>query len=505
MALNLLRNARLFVSTVDDSTTTNLAKTNTWEIPILGDFTFTQTNETQDITVNEAGSAPVRGSARFNTALNAVEWSFSSYMRPYINASTAARSLDRVLWHGLFSDNAGPAISWTTSPWTSSASSFRIDVSDTEKHKFIDLFFYIKADSQWYKISSSQVNQAEIDFGIDTIGQITWSGFGKTLTELSSAPTFTGTAGNSIREFSTPLVSSASAVSATGTLADFIIQKYTTLYLTNTGIVNSTTNTGYAIPITGGTLTINNNMSYLTPENLGTVNKPYAPITGTREISGTISCYLKTGGNFDTGDLLKELLDSSTTTQTTYELNFRAGGNSSPYVAFSAPETMLSIPTVDVQDVISLNLDFKLMPYTESTFTPVTATDTTSSGKVYEIVTLGDINWTTIGVPAAVAATALVPGKKYIVATNPSSNTNFTLVGATASTVGTVFTATGTTTTGTGTAYEAIFIRNSTGLTGTSGSVKLRNMSIEGQSGTPNELTVTYYPLTTTTDTNDTN
>lgn len=489
MALNLLRNARVFIST--DSAGTALTKSNTWELPILGDFSFSQGNETQDITVNEAGAAPTRGAARFNTMLNPVEWSFTSYMRPYKNTSGNARSLDRIMWHGLLSDNA---INWSSAPWATTTSYIQIDPSDSNVHKFLSLTMYIKADNQWYKISEVQVNQAEIDFSIDAIGGITWSGMGTVFSRIT-IPTFvTGT--TAVREYSSPVVTSGGSVSATGSLADFIIQKYTTLY-----VLNQSNRNLFAVPITGGTLTINNNMTYLTPENLGVVNKPYAPISGTREITGSLSCYLKTGGTNDAGDLLNELLTGTTNAQNAYEVTFRAGGTTTPYVEINSRETMLSIPTVDVQDVLSLNMDFKLLPSSLSTAVAITS-GTLTQGTTYEIQSVGSstaANFTTIGA-TQVGPTALVVGRRYIIHTVGDSN--FTLAGATANTQDTQFVATSTSAGGTtGVALEVYFVKNASAGVGT-GTVSTRTVSLD--TSTPNELQVRYYPATTTTDTNDT-
>ena len=48
----------------------------------------------------------------------------------------------------------------------------------------------------------------------------------------------------------------------------------------------------YNIVLTGGSINFENNISYLTPEELGQVNKPLGNITGTRSISGNLTCYL---------------------------------------------------------------------------------------------------------------------------------------------------------------------------------------------------------------------
>jgi len=82
MAVNLIRNSRVFFTTNVDSYgrvkigtlkdgTSPMTTSNTWEIQVLDSLTFSQ-NTTQDtVTLNEAGAAPSRGQRSFNTALQA--------------------------------------------------------------------------------------------------------------------------------------------------------------------------------------------------------------------------------------------------------------------------------------------------------------------------------------------------------------------------------------------------------------------------------------------------
>lgn len=54
-------------------------------------------------------------------------------------------------------------------------------------------------------------------------------------------------------------------------------------------------NTVYTVALTGGSLSIANNVTYLTPANLGTLNVPCTYFTGTRTITSNVTAYLKTG------------------------------------------------------------------------------------------------------------------------------------------------------------------------------------------------------------------
>ena len=55
----------------------------------------------------------------------------------------------------------------------------------------------------------------------------------------------------------------------------------------------ATVDTGvYSFTLTGGNITIGNNVTYLVPEEIGTINKPVEGVTGARSIGGNFTCYL---------------------------------------------------------------------------------------------------------------------------------------------------------------------------------------------------------------------
>jgi hypothetical protein len=130
----------------------------------------------------------------------------------------------------------------------------------------------------------------------------------------------------------------------------------------------------YTIALTGGTLSINNNITFLTPEALGVVNQPCGHFTGSRVVDGTMTAYLKTGASGDTADLLNDLLAYSQSAAgadpTIFDLDIYVGGVTpvSPYdtpvVQFSLPNAHLVIPTINIEDVVSVEIPFVGLPYT---------------------------------------------------------------------------------------------------------------------------------------------
>lgn len=118
MAYNLSRNSRVFVTTnlstaagqaiaaggnsvaAGQVLASGMLATNTWEIQVMDGFKFSQATATTAIQIKEAGATPTRGQRSFNTALNPVDISFSTYIRPRKNASQATAE-ERVLWNAL--------------------------------------------------------------------------------------------------------------------------------------------------------------------------------------------------------------------------------------------------------------------------------------------------------------------------------------------------------------------------------------------------------------------
>ena len=117
-------------------------------------------------------------------------------------------------------------------------------------------------------------------------------------------------------------------------------------------LINSATSTSYTVALTGGSLSIANNVTYLTPANLGTLNVPCTYFTGTRTITSNVTAYLKTGAN-QTGPLLSALLTANSTENKFSTLISIGGSSNTNKVELVMPTTMLSIPTITTEQVIS--------------------------------------------------------------------------------------------------------------------------------------------------------
>ena len=117
----------------------------------------------------------------------------------------------------------------------------------------------------------------------------------------------------------------------------------------------------YNIVLTGGSFSIENNITFLTPEELGNVNTPLANITGARTVTGTLTCYFDNDQtNSKSGELFADLVSDTTTVRNTFDMAVNVGGEtaSTPRIAFDLPTAHLEVPTINVEDLLTLEVTF---------------------------------------------------------------------------------------------------------------------------------------------------
>lgn len=364
MAFNLIRNSRVFFTTnvnaVGIVQTTGFTATNTFEIQVQDGFSFSQNTSSETVTLNEAGPAPVRGQQSFNTSLDPVDFSMSTYIRPK-RASTVISCEERVLWNALAGVDAigGSNPAWADGTTTPSVTPAILDFDGSNAHQLQKFGLLIVVDQVCYIIDNAAMDQATVDFGIDAIGMIAWTGKGTALRQLTGV-----------------VLTDGATVAISGTLtgvakikdttARYIANKLTTLTF-KAGIGG--TGTTYNIAITGGSVTIANNITYLTPSNLGTVNAPIGYFTGTRSVSGSLTAYLRTGSG-TTATLLADMLaNSATTSQTKFQVIVALGGaTTADRIELDMSGAALTIPTISSEQVISTTINFTAQAYNGSNY-----------------------------------------------------------------------------------------------------------------------------------------
>lgn len=395
-----------------------------YKIPVLDGFSFSQATNATEVTLNEmATSAGVSRRSRqmFTDSYAPAEWSFQTYIRPFKSggagsggehASVHHHMVEEPLWNALAGSGAVGA---SGTALTADGTDANIAFTNSNKVALdtFDLFFEMgsgKASSTVYKIEGCVVNEVSIDFDIDGIATANWSGFGKIITEETSMTTATkyeGTAAadtnNFIRNRLTDLTltndvfettangavsSSASvtlaagsslikvgqAVFAAGTAVGTVsaisgttltlsgavsISNGAAIVFSNVGMTST-----YTLTLTGGNITIGNNITFLTPETLGIVNQPLGHVTGTRSVSGNFTCYLNTpSSGASSADLFEDIIESTSVITNSFDLTFTIGGTgNTPRVVANLNNCHLEVPTHSIDDIISLDTTFHALP-----------------------------------------------------------------------------------------------------------------------------------------------
>ena len=392
---------------------------------------------------SEAGATPARGQRAFNTQLDPVEWSFSTYIRPYVATGTLYAA-EQYLWNALLGDQVlstttanissltratttaaaatlvttavlqkkfsaadtatnlvvediindngfvgtgvpfneparitaitgttytveyasapgtgATGIGTTSATTVATAGHWSQGTTATGNYSYVStmgsnknslqrfaLIFVV--DQAVYCIENCAVDQVTIDFGLDAISTLAWTGKGTKLSKIS-APTIVN------------LQSSLTAAAAV-TTANYITNKLSTVTLQSAigGTEGLAASTSYSVPLTGGSISIANNINYLVPTNLAIVNTPIGYYTGQRAISGNLTAYLRTGTSGDTGSLLSDILTASTsTTEPKYKLQVELGGSTGVNrVEFEMSGVVLQVPSVNVADVVATTINF---------------------------------------------------------------------------------------------------------------------------------------------------
>ena len=412
MAFFFSRDTKVFMKWAYDATDTAL-----YEIPVLDGFSFSQATNTSEVTLSEAANSSgysKRGRAMFTDSFAPAEWSFSTYMRPTVSGTGSATTATDGVTNGQHGGNAdkfaieGPlwaAMSANTYDRATGASSS--DKSDYEPNVFnfansnqvtlgvFDLFFVLGAskDSEGntyttgtdgvtvYKLANCSVGSASIDFDIEGLAQIAWSGNGQSIEEVASLETRATDSGNSITG-TTTLGIVNEGISST---SNYIRQKLTDLAITfdhsaSTGTlgalaVDGSNDVTYNVTLTGGNITIENNLTYLTPETLGSVNVPLGHVMGTRSVSGNFTCYLNDTANSSL-DLFERLQESRGVITNAFDLAFSIGGSgNTPRCVVDIDKAHLELPSHSFEDVVSVDVAFHGLSTDLSSSTAANATN----------------------------------------------------------------------------------------------------------------------------------
>jgi len=413
-----------------------------WKIPVLDGFSFSQASNTTEVSLAEmeaTDGTSRRGRRAFNDSLAPVDFSFSTYIRPFKASGSHAGSADsaaevHAVEEALWALFGGPA-AYSSNAFTdqvepgTTVSNVSFDQSNTATlgpTAGANLYFELgDANKIAYKLAKIAINEASIDFDIDGVAQINWSGFAESVEDISKTVIVSGThsavttltvdSGGfaatdderrihgtgmtaDIKLNSIDTVSTVATMSAAQSIEDNVVLTllgpaatiYEGIDQTNNFIRNRLTKVFvvpqndpanalealYTLTLTGGNITLSNNISYLTPEELGTVNIPIGHVTGGRNFGGSMTCYLTetTDDVTSSRDFFDDLTGSAQRAQVNndFRLTFLIGGGTAvtdagladPGLHVDFPHCHVAIPTHSIEDVITLETTFMALPST---------------------------------------------------------------------------------------------------------------------------------------------
>lgn len=348
-----------------------------WELPILDGFSFSQATNASEITLNEAANAAGisrRARQMFTDSYAPAEWSFTTYVRPNGGADGAngLGAIEEALWANMISGNQSYTNltgSFTEGVSKATANTTVFDFTSSNKTTLGTFTLWMvlgacgtdpattsfsEAQGQTvYKITNAVTNSASIDFDIEGIAQITWAGFGSLVEDKTDVAEGAGgwpdvTGGGSNTLITTGIDNSG----------NFIRNRLTSLAVS--GDLGGG-NTTYSLVLTGGSLTIENNLTFLTPETLCNINQPLGHITGSRSISGSFTCYLDAEGD-SSAQLFQDILAANTLVTNQMSVSFGIGGAGAPSCTVVMPRCHLEVPAHSIEDVISVETTFHALP-----------------------------------------------------------------------------------------------------------------------------------------------
>ena len=380
-----------------------------WELPVLDGFSFSQATNSSEITLNEmesAGGVSRRGRRMFNDSLAPAEWSFSTYVRPFTSAGSGAEAADtaaevhaveEVLWAAMAGADTYDSNAFktgTTDVLTPASSNMTVSFAGSNKSTLgtFNVYFVLGNDNRKvYKLSDAVVGEASVDFDIDGIATINWSGSSSEIIDMTGN-TFTQTAAplngdgllvgdvwldsdanhklyvctNNTASSETFTSRVSEAISDTG---NFIRNRLTVLTVVPTSQDPDSDGanelqSSYDLTLTGGNVTISNNITFITPEELGLVNVPIGHVTGTRSVSGSFTCYLSkdTESSDNSADLWEDLKGITNVVTNSFALTFKIGGATGTGLDMAMPTCHIDVPTHSIEDVISLETNFNALP-----------------------------------------------------------------------------------------------------------------------------------------------
>lgn len=312
------RDVEVYISTVDTGFTVD----NTAKISILGGYNINTKSNNSSSDINRISDTPARIGFNVTDEINPVTFNFSTYAKPFIDGSSNINCVEKLLYDSLGGIASTPAPANYT-------------VNFGKVNTLIPIFIFIAYNDKYYKLSQAVVEQVKISFNIDKLTMIDWNIQAQTYTIVNSLP-------DTYSDNTSELPQIKNKLSIVQIDPEFI-----------------TPSLGWIdFPVTGGSLTIKNKVQFPQRKTLDvSVSTPFTHIVGTREVLGTITCYMHTGIR-KTGQLFEEIYNNYLDINGNTKILFYIGGKTAPYIYVLIDKAIINLPKQITQDIISYDLSF---------------------------------------------------------------------------------------------------------------------------------------------------
>lgn len=323
MSITLKRNYNIYVS---KSTTAPFNSGNTVQL-LVQDFSFNRASNLGRIDRNTIDPNKERTITPYTQSIAPVSFSFSTYILPLVD--TNVTSPEEYLWTSLMGNDS---IAGTPN---STPTSSTIDFAEGNVGTLHELTVWFddpnNLDSS-YRLDNAIIDSASISFDINGIALIEWQGRALSITREN----FPGTATDRT------------------TVTSYLKNRLSTITMQINAV-------SYTVALTGGSIDIDNNVTFYGRSIIGKTTTPVGHYTGNRNINGNLSFYMKSGVNLS-ADLFDIILNnaSSDTYETTYtaDITINIGGTISPYIQINVPRVILEIPRLNFDEIVSMDIPF---------------------------------------------------------------------------------------------------------------------------------------------------
>jgi len=322
MSYILNRNVECYISNSD---TAPFNAANTDQILILDGFQVEPSNNTTIVNRKTIDPSENRGLTVFSESDNPVDFQFSTHF--YAGKPTSQVEINtRKAFQGL----AGYTGSYTE--YTTRA---EVLFTSSDIARLLNTTIWFTFPNLTYRVDNAVFTRATIDIALDRISTIDWKGSGTGLTTFQS--------------YNPPTASTD-----TTPYKSCILNKFTEITLSIGSI-------SYTVNLIGGSIDIENDVSFIKRDILGEYSIISDHYTGDRSITGTLDFYLKAiGAVTDTADLFDFLYTNKNYLEDNLaDITISIGGSGvTPRVDILMPSVYLELPNLDFDQVVSTTIPF---------------------------------------------------------------------------------------------------------------------------------------------------